>query len=634
MSLSETIPHCVLSCKNYLMNIDKKQNTIPNIIQNIQNVLTQNIDESDSTINNLKEILLILEGINDPKIVVQRAIEVLSAVTYQEENQLYPPSIASEIFNDTSSKCENMDFEREVTFFIQYMDVIKPIFISNLVKKRNFEIKAVILENIEGIRIKNGNAGNKMLHSFNSVSSVGLGLEVSHHNSPLTTGANVIAPPTLDVDNIFLRNSKEKDFFRIEDFNFSEVNDQDILILSIPASNPYDWVKKYMDTAVLQLTKEITDLKKAVLNEGNTATEYSSPRYPKIVNSSNDSRRTSVNERSKFHLSESRRASFTSSVSALKGIKQPSSAQIYSMLKNITPNNKNAKLQTTIKKYSGIVGGLRKELAVCKQFYKTCQQDINQVLSDLITQTAEVRKSLIEEDIGNRKLLVSGKKRIEEQSSQLVTKVQDLQDIINELKLDVTVRKCRPSSQEMEYLIKEIISTKDEIDEFSEFVEEVRPCWKSVWEFELQSIVKEQNFLKEQENLTEDFKDDIFSIIEVFETLKTLIELQLKSSKTSSEIKLEVLTDSDEFGEGVRNVLTEIQLSPYDYEKDSKKRLRALERNLKIKRFEKATRVNIFELELRFVTLLNFKKSILNFMFLSSKFVNEKKLKQTGGIEE
>jgi hypothetical protein len=190
-----------------------------------------------------------------------------------------------------------------------------------------------------------------------------------------------------------------------------------------------------------------------------------------------------------------------------------------------------------------------------------------------------------------------------------------MQEEVDELKSDCVIRKCRLDEKKMQRIGEEAKKLQEDIIEFSDFVVQVKPSWKAIWEKELQGIVKEQTFLKEEEGHSAEIEDEYDAMMTVYETLEKLMELQSKND-VIVPLSLQVASAEEVQEEGMGGVLTELQMTVRD--DDTNKRISAIQR-IEQKRLKKVQQDkeegNEFTNELRL-------------------FVGNGKLKATGGIAE
>ncbi|KAG0213522.1 Bud site selection protein 6 [Mortierella sp. GBA30] len=257
---------------------------------------------------------------------------------------------------------------------------------------------------------------------------------------------------------------------------------------------------------------------------------------------------------------------------------------------------------------------LRRDLGVARQLYTELQTETKTSLNQLAGYTAQIRKQALEQPVSSRLFIESGKVTLDKKSEDLTNKIEELQDVVEDMKLNVTQRRGRPSDTSMAFVDKQCEEVENEIAELSDYIQTLRPSWKKTWEVELQTIVKEQMFLKEQEALLEDLKEDRSSLVQTVANLKKVLELQNKNgglgSGRSREFVFQPAMIDDAF-EGLKTVMEEVKM----IEPDSDKRLKAMAQMEKLRHIELSNRIDEFEEEL-------------------TTFVGASKLRKTGGALE
>ncbi|KAG0315243.1 Bud site selection protein 6 [Dissophora globulifera] len=252
---------------------------------------------------------------------------------------------------------------------------------------------------------------------------------------------------------------------------------------------------------------------------------------------------------------------------------------------------------------------LRRDLRVVRQLYTELQNETKSVLGHLAGYTTQIRKQALEQPVSSRVVIESGKVKLDKKSEDLTNRIEDLQDVVEDMKVNVTQRRGRPSDSSIAFVDKQCEQINQDMDELSDFIQAIRPSWKKTWEVELQTIVKEQMFLKEQEALLEDLKEDRSSLVQTLSNLKKVLELQLKNGGGSREFVFQPVVE--EGFEGLKTVLEEVKL----IEPDSDKRLKAMAQMEKLRHIELSNRIDEFEEEL-------------------TTFVGSSKLRKTGGALE
>lgn len=258
---------------------------------------------------------------------------------------------------------------------------------------------------------------------------------------------------------------------------------------------------------------------------------------------------------------------------------------------------------------------LRRDVAVLRQLERELREGTASVISEIKEKAEKVKEEAIKKADAElnqtstaRSHLEEGKKNLLEKSDKVTSRLEDLQDTIDQLKLDVTQRKCRPSEAQMTHCANERKALAQEIEEFGKYIAQVKPRWKKTWELELQTIVKEQQTLKDQEYLLSDMKDDLDALLEVFEQLEKIYAYQANARPQPREFRV---APAEEGFEGMSSVFKQVSTIDVDHTR----RLRALEQAEKMRQRELANRIDDFEKEL-------------------VGFVDSKKLKKTGGAME
>ncbi|KAG0365217.1 Bud site selection protein 6 [Gamsiella multidivaricata] len=262
-----------------------------------------------------------------------------------------------------------------------------------------------------------------------------------------------------------------------------------------------------------------------------------------------------------------------------------------------------------LKSHYDEVQTLRRDLGTVRQLYSELQSETKTMLGNLAGYTTQIRKQAFEQPVSSRVFIESGKVKLDKMSEDLTNKIENLQDVVEDMKINVTQRRGRPSDISIAFVDKQCEEIGKEIEELSDFIQSLRPSWKKTWEVELQTIVKEQMFLKEQEALLEDLKEDRSSLTQTLSNLKKVLELQLKTGGGSREFVFQPVPD--EGFQGLKTVMEEVKL----IEPDSDKRLRAMAQMEKLRHIELSNRIDEFEEEL-------------------TTFVGASKLRKTGGALE
>ena len=271
----------------------------------------------------------------------------------------------------------------------------------------------------------------------------------------------------------------------------------------------------------------------------------------------------------------------------------------------IVPNLSSKTVQSHLEE----VQALRRELLVMRQLQRETHESSNEAIEALRTKAKELQ-TMTEGHLPSvaQPEIESSREKLLTDSDKITERLEKLQDTIDELKHDLTRRKCHPGEVTMRYCREERKGLAENIAAFGKHIASVKPVWKETWERELQSILKDQTILKEQEGLLHDMKEDLEVLSEVFDDIEKFCASQAKAKPMPREYRPPPVSEGFE---GMASVLKQVSTIDVDQEE----RMRALEKADKMRQLKLATRIDEFEEEL--VT-----------------FVGSKKLKKTGGAQE
>jgi hypothetical protein len=267
------------------------------------------------------------------------------------------------------------------------------------------------------------------------------------------------------------------------------------------------------------------------------------------------------------------------------------------------------------------VQSLRRELAVVRQTYTSFVDDINSSMSTIRTKAATVKTAANKARVpsmpagSGRTYVNGGKKSLSDDSEKLVTQVDDLQDTVEDLRKDVVQRGVRPLPRQLDVVSKDISTATSGLKKLQEFLKREKPIWTKIWEKELQVVCEDRDLLTMQEELCIDLEDDLekaaetFALVEQATRQQNLQNTPRSSSRTLNPVALDRGGDPAKARTGV---LGEVRALQPNHES----RLEAIERAEKARQRElEERRDGEFQKEL-------------------SSFVEEGKLKKSGGVEE
>ncbi|KAK9313484.1 actin interacting protein 3-domain-containing protein [Lipomyces starkeyi] len=260
------------------------------------------------------------------------------------------------------------------------------------------------------------------------------------------------------------------------------------------------------------------------------------------------------------------------------------------------------------------LASLRKDVAALRQIHAALTKDVDTSLSDVREKVAGMSGT------AQTSIVVAGNVQIQKYSEHLststddlLTRVDDLQDVIEALRKDVASRGVRPLPRQLDAVAKDITSVRTRLSTVDSYIKNEKPIWKRILEKELDNVVEEQQFFTHQEDLVGDLSEDVESAVETFELVRQVVEEQMKNprSRGAAAVVVGLGGGVGDTLSGKDAVLRDVRALNPNHES----RVEAIERAEKLRQKVNESRVDAFERELE-------------------EFVGEGKLKKSGGIEE
>ncbi|KAK1986243.1 actin interacting protein 3 [Colletotrichum cereale] len=390
-----------------------------------------------------------------------------------------------------------------------------------------------------------------------------------------------------DLPEIYIQDPVSGVRHELEDL--SDIKDRTVLVLNI---EPLDEVKRHIDEGIGQLKKIVQDVKQNMDDQG-LAIQRVSERQQEAV--------TEIARLASAPPVVSAPADGSKSVGVAGGRKLAAG--------HITE-----------------IQSLRRDLAVMRQAYSSFQSEIQGSMSAIRTKASNVKAAVvktsipsIEGDTGHA-YVVKGREQLNADSDRLVTKVDDLQDLVEDLRKDVVHRGVRPLPRQLETVAMDITRLSKELKKVEDYMKEEKPIWTKIWEKELEDVCKGRDELRLMEDLMIDLQDDLEKASETFALVEQATKEQLKDNGTtvsagtarSFSKGLNSLGHSSDPNAAKDGVLGEVRALQPNHEN----RLEAIERAEKLRQKElEGRKGNELQREL-------------------SNFVEEGKLKKSGGFEE
>ena len=272
---------------------------------------------------------------------------------------------------------------------------------------------------------------------------------------------------------------------------------------------------------------------------------------------------------------------------------------------------------------------LRRDLAVMRQTVSSFTTNVQSSVAAIRAKAETVKAKAVDivvpvlEGDSGRAYVNKGKKVLGDDSDGIVNKVDDLQDMVEDLRKDVVTRGVRPLARQLEVASKDISDATKELKKMQDYVKREKPIWTKIWEKELELVCNDREFLTMQEELLADLEDDLEKATQTM----TLVEQATKQQN------LQAASPSAQPSSLRSHLRTFPNIDNADIDPTKAKdgvlgQVKALQPNheSRIEAIERAERARQRELESRGRDAA-FKKEL-------GSFVEESKLKKSGGVEE
>lgn len=278
-----------------------------------------------------------------------------------------------------------------------------------------------------------------------------------------------------------------------------------------------------------------------------------------------------------------------------------------------TANTHNSNLDAAALKKE--VEEIRHELVKARQHSSDIKKNANEKIADALKLISQFQSlSTSSNSIISNPYMENCKKQVSEECEELVTRIDDLQDIIEALKLDISKRGSKPNKQQITYVSKEMTLTKDSLEKLSNYMSSERKNWNQRWQAELTAVLEEQEFFKEQETIVQLLSEDIKSADETYGLIVKCCEELEKNPTLLNPRSLQL--PLPEPGVSVTSLREALMSEVAALNPDHESRVEAIAKAERVREKEKlVNNINQFEAEL-------------------GDFVDGERLKKSGGIEE
>ncbi|PGH12074.1 hypothetical protein AJ79_04473 [Helicocarpus griseus UAMH5409] len=386
-----------------------------------------------------------------------------------------------------------------------------------------------------------------------------------------------------DLPEIYLQDSVSGVRHELEDLN--DVKDRSVLVLNV---EPLDEVKKHFDEGVGGIRRLIEDVREIVDGQG-----------------------TSIQRLTDRQMEAAKEIARLAAAPPAAG---PSKSAVI-------PNGPISGSGTHVAEIQSI----RRDLATLRQTYTSFTSDISASMSSIRTKAGSVKNAANEmavpsfEGDAGRARVNAGKKELGDESERIVARVDDLQDLVEDLRKDVVTRGVRPLPRQLEAVGRDISAVTKELKKMQEFLKREKPIWTKIWEKELQLVCEERDQLTMQEDLVVDLEDDLEKAAQTFALVEQATKQQNAHSNSDSAPQT--------FRNVSRNFPVDEMMDPLKAKDHLLGEVRALQPNHedRVEAIQRAEKARQKELESRLVGPLQRELG---------QFVEEGKLKKSGGFEE
>ena len=255
-----------------------------------------------------------------------------------------------------------------------------------------------------------------------------------------------------------------------------------------------------------------------------------------------------------------------------------------------------------------LIDDLQDELTKVKQHQIKSVRRINGMISSTLETIDRIQADGLASQISENTYVKDCKAKVSEGCESLVEKLDDLQDVIEFIKRDITKHNIKPSDKQLEHLSKEMKNTKAELSSLTDYTQIERKNLLSMWSKQMSTISADQRFFKAQEEIMGLLAQDYQSAQETFDLIVSCAT-QLEKGSLTYKSKLPVPDPSVSPWDASKLVMAEVDAINPNHEE-------------RVEAIMKAERVREMEKELRLKD--EFQEEL-------GDFVSNEKLKRNGG---
>ena len=399
-----------------------------------------------------------------------------------------------------------------------------------------------------------------------------------------------------DLPEIYIQDPVSGVRHELEDLR--DVKDRSVLVLNVEV---LDEVKRHIDEGLGGLRKIVEGIRNAVDGQQNALQR--------------------VSERQQDTTREMARLSLTPKVNSapVRSVEKP-------IVNGVQPSTP-PKVPKAPANQIIAIQDLRQDLAVVRQTFSSLVSDMNSSMATVQSNASSIKTMAIEgvlpglDASTGRAYVNSGKKSLGEESENIVNRVDDLQDVVEDLRKDVVMRGVRPLPRQLETVSKSISTATADLKKMQDFLRREKPIWTKIWEKELELVCNDRDLLTMQEELVTDLEDDLEKATQTFALVEQATKQQNLQSGQGSAVSLRSTS------KGLATISSDQVMDPMKAKDGVLGEVRALRPNheTRLEAIERAEKARQRELETRREG--EFTKEL-------GSFVEEGKLKKSGGVEE
>ena len=180
------------------------------------------------------------------------------------------------------------------------------------------------------------------------------------------------------------------------------------------------------------------------------------------------------------------------------------------MKKKIEQNNQQQK----------IIDELQDEINRIKQHQNNTVKRLTKMITKTVGSIEKLQESgMMPTNVSENEYVKECKSKVSDGCEALVEKLDDLQDVIEFMKKDITKHNIKPSDKQLDHISKEMKKTKEDLQKLTSYTQSERKNLALVWHKQMATIASDQKFFKAQEEIMGLLEQDYQSAQETFELI-------------------------------------------------------------------------------------------------------------------